>query len=84
MNLASENCNAKEIKPTQKSQVPHHVYKFQAGDHARGLTNLNSRCVRHTSHIFTLIDYMIFFLVDYVVFYCRVANCKKEISQEIL
>ncbi|TMW87899.1 hypothetical protein EJD97_019299 [Solanum chilense] len=30
MNLASENCNAKEIKPTQKSQVPHHVYKFQA------------------------------------------------------
>ncbi|XP_015164997.1 protein TIFY 3A-like [Solanum tuberosum] len=30
MILARENCNAKEIKPTQKSQVPHHVYKFQA------------------------------------------------------
>ncbi|WMV12380.1 hypothetical protein MTR67_005765 [Solanum verrucosum] len=30
MILARENCNAKEIKPTQKSQAPHHVYKFQA------------------------------------------------------
>lgn len=45
MNLAHESCsqlisgsiNAKEIKPTQKSQVPP-VYKFQAGDYSALVT----------------------------------------------